>query len=169
MSDSSESIPNDRSSKNGNGNARDRLLAALNERCFVCGPQNPKGLRLSFAVTESGSTAQWVPKEGWESFQGVIHGGVVSAVLDEAMSKAIISKGYEALTAELKIRFRKKISVDEKLCVRGWMISVQKRKILAEASLTNLDGVEKAHAWGAFVVVRALEPEQQIVGMEEIT
>jgi acyl-coenzyme A thioesterase PaaI-like protein len=133
---------------------RMREAAPLNSACFVCGHENPAGLRLEFQMGKKCASARWTTRAGWESFQGIIHGGVISTVMDEAMSKAIISEGYEALTAELRIRFSMKVRVDEELNVRGWVVSVQKRKILAEAALTTVDGTEKAHAWATFLTVR---------------
>jgi hypothetical protein len=38
--------------------------------------------------------------------------------------------------------------------VNGWVVSAEKRKILAEASMTSEDGEERAHAWGVFLVER---------------
>jgi uncharacterized protein (TIGR00369 family) len=96
----------------------------------------------------------WTPRIGWESFQGIIHGGIISSVLDEAMSKAIISGGYEAFTADLRIRFHKKVCVGDVVLVSGWVVSVEKRKILAEATITSEDGEERAHAWGVFLTAR---------------
>lgn len=122
-----------------------------NPACVVCGQENPCGLHLEFQTDGHVSMANWKTSAGWESFRGVIHGGVISAVLDEAMSQAIIAAGYKALTAEMRIRFRKKVSVNDVLCVRGWVVGVQKRKIVTEGSLTSADGAERAHAWATFL------------------
>lgn len=130
-----------------------RLVAALNPHCVVCGHQNPHGLQLSFCVDGSCIAAEWVPQTDWESFQGVIHGGVISTVLDEAMSKAIIVKGLEAFTAELRVRFKRKLHTGEVVQIRGWVIQQQKRRITAEASICNSAGDEHAHAWGVFLTV----------------
>lgn len=70
------------------------------------------------------------------------------------MSKAILSGGGEAFTAHLRVRFRNKICVGDSVFVSGWVVSVEKRKILAEASLTSADGQERAHSWGVFLVKR---------------
>jgi hypothetical protein len=48
----------------------------------VCGAQNRNGLRITFSEDANGVWANWLPTEGWESFQGVIHGGIITAVLD---------------------------------------------------------------------------------------
>jgi acyl-coenzyme A thioesterase PaaI-like protein len=98
-----------------------RRVALLNSRCVVCGAENANGLRLRFETGSKGVRATWVPKRGWESFQGTVHGGIVTAVLDEAMSKAIIACGWEAFTVELGVRFRSRVSPGEELRVEGWV------------------------------------------------
>lgn len=131
-----------------------RKNAPLNSACFVCGEENPHGLHLAFQADGDRASTVWTPRIGWESFQGIIHGGVISSVLDEAMAKAIISGGHEAFTADLRIRFRKKVCVGDVVSVSGWVVNVEKRKILAEACITSEDDGEKAHAWGVFLVAR---------------
>jgi acyl-coenzyme A thioesterase PaaI-like protein len=126
----------------------------LNPECFVCGGKNPNGLRLDFQADGQRASATWTARAGWESYKGVIHGGILSSVLDEAMAKAIISGGDQGFTADLRIRFRKKVSVDEVVFVNGWVVSAEKRRIMAEASITSADGEEKAHAWGVFLTAR---------------
>ncbi len=123
----------------------------LNPACFVCGEENPNGLRLSFRAEGGRASATWTPRARWESYKGVVHGGVITSVLDEAMSKAILSGGDEAFTVDLRIRFRKKVCVEDVVLVNGWVVSAAKRRILAEASLTSEDGEERAHAWGTFL------------------
>ncbi len=129
----------------------ERRFAPLNPACVACGPAHDTGLRLSFHSSQDGVTAGWTPTHAWQSFQGIIHGGIVATVLDEAMSKAIIARGWEAVTAELRVRYRLQVSPGDKLSVRGWVVRSQKRMILAEASITAVAGVEHAHAWATFL------------------
>lgn len=75
----------------------DSAAEPLNQTCFVCGEENPHGMHLKFQADGRRASAKWTPATGRESFQAVIHGGIISAVLDEAMSKAILSGGDEAL------------------------------------------------------------------------
>ena len=130
-----------------------------NPECVVCGGDNAHGLKIVFEVRPDGSAADWIPRKGWESYRGIIHGGIISAVLDEAMSKALIARGHEALTAELRVRFKDKVSVGDALRVRGWVVEIRKRIILAEASLCKDSGVEIAHAWGSFLVPRSVSKD----------
>jgi acyl-coenzyme A thioesterase PaaI-like protein len=99
--------------------------------------------------------ARWRASAGWESFRGTIHGGVICAVLDEAMSRAIVSAGYLAVTAEIRVRFREKAVPGEELIARGWVSGVRKRKIEAESRLVSASGVEKAHACATFLTVQS--------------
>lgn len=128
----------------------------LNPACFVCVKENPHGMQLDFQTDGNRASARWATCAGWESYKGVIHGGIISSVLDEAMSKAIIYDGNEAFTADLRIRFRKKVCADDVVFVKGWVVTAAKRRIMAEATLTTDNGEECAHAWGVFLTARPL-------------
>jgi acyl-coenzyme A thioesterase PaaI-like protein len=111
-------------------------------------------MRIRYRPAASGDiTAEWVPDATWEGFRGIIHGGVVSTVLDEAMSKAVAATDCEALTAELRVRFRRHVTPGRAYLIRGGIVSRSRRKIEAEATLTATDGTEHAHAWATFLTV----------------
>jgi acyl-coenzyme A thioesterase PaaI-like protein len=129
-----------------------RKLAPLNSECIVCGAHSERGLRLHFELGVGGASADWSPTRDWESFQGTIHGGIIGTVLDEAMSKAIIAQGWEAFTAELRVRFRGRIAPGDQLHVQGWVVEKLRRHIRAEAALISFTGEERAHGWGVFLV-----------------
>ena len=128
------------------------LEARTQSACFVCGQDNPHGLRIRFEPQASGEvTATWAPDSAWEGFRGIVHGGVVSTVLDEAMSKAVAAAGHQALTAELRVRFRRPVTSGGVFVIRGWIVKSTKRVIETEATVTALDATEHAHAWGSFL------------------
>jgi acyl-coenzyme A thioesterase PaaI-like protein len=131
---------------------QERTSARLNQACIVCGSANPRGLQLNFKEQQAGTIcAEWTTTDDWESFQGTIHGGIIATVLDEAMSKAVIAREWEALTVDMRVRFRVRVSPGQRLRVCGWVIDRQRRKILAEAVLTTVTGTECAHAWATFL------------------
>ena len=126
--------------------------------CFACGPDNPRGLHLVFEGSESGEmSAEWIPEPEMEGYEGIVHGGLVSTVLDEAMAKVVDASGAKALTAELRVRFRQQVCSGSPLHVRGWIESRNKRVINTEAVLSSAGGVELAHAWAVFL---QLKPER---------
>ena len=135
------------------------LQARTQNRCVVCGRENPNGLRIRFVRERDGAiTAEWRPTENWEGFVGIVHGGIVGTVLDEAMSKAVAARNYEALTGELRVRFRHYVAAGETLRIRGWVVEKVKRLVKAEATLIAADGSERAHAWARFLVLPGPDP-----------
>lgn len=98
--------------------------------------------------------AIWTPEKALEGFDGIVHGGIVSTVLDESMAKAVIASGVEALTAELRVRFRRQVVAEHPVQVSGWVTSQQKRVVHAEASLIDANHTELAHAWSSFLILR---------------
>jgi acyl-coenzyme A thioesterase PaaI-like protein len=132
-----------------------RLGARSQSSCFACGPDNSRGLRLHFQGNEAGEmVAEWIPESELEGFQGIVHGGIVSTVLDEAMSKVVAESGVKALTAELRVRFRQHVPSGKMIRVRGWIDSQNKRMTKTEAVLTSSDGTELAHAWATFLALK---------------
>lgn len=128
--------------------------ARLQQRCFVCGQANPRGLRLLFRAAEDGGvSAEWRPPEDLEGFEGIIHGGIVSTVLDEAMSKAVMASGWKALTCELRVRLRRPVRPGTALRVRERVTGQRRRRISAEAALEDARGEEYARAWGVFLTL----------------
>lgn len=137
-------------------------------RCFVCGTLNPRGLHINFEAAVAGIvSAKWRPSGEFEGFPGVIHGGIVSTILDEAMSKAVASLGRQAFTCELKVRLRRHVAAGAPLVVRGWVLEKRKRRVLAEAALVTDAGEECAHAWGTFLEASLPEPLAQGSGRRE--
>ena len=113
-------------------------------------------MKLQFHVNGHGSViADWTPSNIWEGYQGVIHRGIVSTVLDEAMSKAVAAAAQPALTCHLEVRLRRPVAPGESLVVRGWVVKKRKRYIRVEAELCDRLSVERAHAWATFLEVPA--------------
>jgi len=132
-----------------------RLEARTQSSCFACGLDNPRGLHLNFQRNKVREMfADWMPEPELEGYQGIVHGGIVSTVLDEAMSKVVAQSGVKALTAELRVRFRQHVPSGKMICVRGWIESQNKRMTKTEAVLTTSDGTELAHAWATFLALK---------------
>ena len=98
--------------------------------CFGCGSDNPRGLQLKFRVDPDGTaTASFIPGSEWEGPRGIVHGGIVTTLLDEAMAKAVAATGCRGMTAELRVRFRQYAETGERLQVRGWVVRHNTRLI----------------------------------------
>jgi acyl-coenzyme A thioesterase PaaI-like protein len=139
----------------------DALQAQRQPTCFVCGLENPRGLQVHYECGVDGTVnATWTPTSMCEGYRGIVHGGIVSTVLDEAMSKAVFATKCQTLTCELRVRFRHHVAVGEPLRICGWVVARHKRKITAEARLSTLDGKECAQAWATFLVLAGTQSDQ---------
>jgi len=87
--------------------------------CFVCGAHNPHGLHLRFRREGDEVRADFTPQASHAGFRGIVHGGILSTVLDEAMFWAAATKKRSfCLAAELNVRFITKVNVGQRLvCV----------------------------------------------------
>jgi uncharacterized protein (TIGR00369 family) len=121
---------------------REEMKLETNGNCFVCGGKNPNGLRLSFEIDKEKQTLKttFVPGPTFQGWDGIVHGGILSTLLDEAMAKLVYELGYEAVTATLEIRFKKPASILEPIRVYGEVTEVSKRLIRAKAYLSKEDG-----------------------------
>ncbi len=110
--------------------------------CFVCGMNNPNGLRLSFEIDKERQTLKstFVASPTFQGWDGIVHGGIVSTLLDEAMAKLIYELGYEAVTASLEIRFKKPVPILEPLHIYEEITEISKRLIRAKAHVAKKDG-----------------------------
>ena len=130
------------------------LLARPQNRCVVCGPDNPRGLQLRFETVDDGSVrSEWEASVDYEGYSGVLHGGIICTLLDEAMAKAVIAHDLRAMTVELKTRYRHHVATGESLVVRGWISERKRRKILTGAIVETADGSVRAEASGIFLTV----------------
>ena len=124
--------------------------------CMVCGRQNPYGLQMSLHVDETTGavTADYLPRPQHIGFEGIIHGGVLSTVLDEAMVWAATWAGKRFCVAgELNVRFRRSGAPGERLHVVAKVDSVRSRLIETMGELRDDTGQLIATASGKYVPV----------------
>jgi acyl-coenzyme A thioesterase PaaI-like protein len=129
-------------------------LVRSDHACFGCGEQNPIGLRLRFAVDDDGVHADFTPASEHQGFQGIVHGGIIATVLDEAMAWATAAAGLWTMTGAMQTRFRRPLHVGEPTRVFAKIAGRRGRTISATAELRRLaDAAPIASAKGTFVTV----------------
>ncbi len=106
--------------------------------CFVCGQRNPFGLHLVFRQDEGGIVADFQPREEHQGFPGVLHGGIVAAVLDETLGRASLlgTRPEWTMTGKLEVRYRKYVPFGPLLRVRATLESSRRRMLQAKGVLT---------------------------------
>lgn len=127
-----------------------------NQYCFVCGKDNPVGLKLNIDVDREAQRAEAsiaVPAEyqGWE---GMVHGGIISSLLDEVCAYAGMTVAKTVVTGELTTRYRKPVPVETEIRATARVIKHARRTVTVEAELIKEDEV-LASAEAKMVIVRS--------------
>lgn len=122
-----------------------------NDFCFVCGIKNPFGLQVKPQINDGGETVtiECTPPSHLQGWADVLHGGIISTLLDEAITYVgIATFGKPAVTAQLDVRFRNPSPTGVKLTVSAKRTKASRRLVLAEATVTLPDGTLIATANG---------------------
>jgi acyl-coenzyme A thioesterase PaaI-like protein len=117
----------------------DPFLAVRSDHaCFGCGDDNPIGLRLQFAADGDGVKASFIPRPEHQGFLEVVHGGIISTVLDEAMAWATAYAGIWAVTGDMRVRFRQPLNIGEPAVVTA-RVSGARGRLVTTADELVLD------------------------------
>ena len=123
--------------------------------CYVCGKDNPQGLRLDFQHPQKGVlTATVVFSKEHQGYRDIVHGGMVSMLLDEMMVNLAWKEGKLAVTAELNVRLKKPTPVGKKILFEGRIDREEPRMIHASATAKDEKGVILASATAVCVRIR---------------
>ena len=90
--------------------------------CWVCSAANERGLAVDFQKDATGAVEGNFPcDEDFTGYSGFLHGGVVSALLDGAMTNCLLARGIPGVTADLQVRFLRPVLIGKPVTVRGWL------------------------------------------------
>ena len=109
------------------------------DKCFACGQENPIGLKLKFDWDGKEVKANFTPGEYHQGWAGLVHGGIMSCLLDEAMSYAALYSGVNSLTARMQTRFKRPLPIDKPLTITGSVTKKTRRLLEAKAELKLTD------------------------------
>lgn len=125
--------------------------------CFVCGEKNPIGLKLRLRTDpEAGASETEVTfAPHFQGWAGIVHGGLLATVLDEAMIYAAGAKGFTCVTGEITVRYIKPVSTGVAYTLKGRFVEDKGRIVLAESELLDAAGEQVARASGKLFKVPA--------------
>lgn len=123
--------------------------------CFGCGVNNPIGLKLDFKPENGAVCAEFTPHEHLQGWSGIMHGGIISCLLDEAMSYAAkLVARVHCITARMVVTMRQPISITETLRVTGAVTRVTRKIIESRAEISLADGTVVAESTAKQFVVK---------------
>jgi uncharacterized protein (TIGR00369 family) len=118
--------------------------------CFVCGDKNKTGLKVVFFYENGKSKAQYTPTREFEGYKDILHGGILSALLDEVMIYSLIAKGFITVTVQMEVQFKKPAKIGETLILEGQLTEDKGKLLITEGKVFKQDGTIIAQAKGKF-------------------
>jgi len=134
--------------------------------CLVCGRGNPHGLHLSLHVDPASGivSVEFVPSIHHIGFEGIVHGGVIATVVDEAMVWAATWAGKRfCVCGEMTVRFRQNSRVGTKLAVTAKVENFRPRLIQTTSEVIDASGQILATASGKYVPI-SVEQHREFAG-----
>jgi uncharacterized protein (TIGR00369 family) len=123
--------------------------------CFGCGGANARGMRLAFEQDDARQriVGRFRLGEEYQGGSGFLHGGIIALLLDEAMGKAARFHSEHAVTADLRVEYKKPIRVNTDIVVEGFVTRRDGRQLYHEGEIRNEAGDLLARGEGRFVII----------------
>ena len=125
----------------------------MNE-CIVCSTSNPASLRAKFYSVDKGKVeGVFTGRDEHASYKGRMHGGLIAAVLDEAMGRTLWTDRPDklAVTATMDVTYIKPVPLGVELHCYGRIIYENEKMFNAEAEIVLPDGQIAAKSSGLYV------------------
>lgn len=128
-------------------------LEIRHEWCFGCGKKNPIGMKLEFSEQEGRYSTTFMPRREHQGYDGIMHGGLVSTLLDEVMAGYIHQQGLNAVTARLEVRFRQPTPIGQLLTATAKVVSQRGNMYEVRGEIALPDGTVTAEGKATVAVV----------------
>ncbi len=139
---------------------------APNLICFGCGPANSNGLQIKSFVQGDKVVAKFMPQDHHQSFEGMMNGGILGALLDchsnwaaawHLMKENELTIPPCCVTAKYEVSFESPTPSDVELTIEARVIEASKRKAVVAATL-GVGNEITARCKGTFVSVKPDHP-----------
>jgi uncharacterized protein (TIGR00369 family) len=137
--------------------------ALIDHNCFGCGALNPIGLHLKFYQLPAGDAvwAPWTPTAAYEGYGGMIHGGIISTLMDEILAWSLYARDTWAVTAKLGTTYRKPVEVGKPVRLIGTVVRDRGRIIELHGEIRDeADDTLLAESDATFMRVPSAQAEQ---------
>ena len=121
--------------------------------CFGCGQENPIGLKLNFQWDGKTASTEFIPTELYQGWPGVVHGGIVICMLDEAMSWVVLFEGMNCVTARMQVKLKHPAAINEPLLISSSITRKTRKLAKTKAAISMKDGTLIAEGVATHFVV----------------
>jgi len=143
-------------------------LLPNSRNCFICGVENPVGLKLKFYLVEPGVVeAEYIAPSHFEGYPGVLHGGIIASILDETSGRAfgpMEENPRFMFTAKLEVAYRKNVPIGKPLRIVGKAVKDKGRSAQGWAGIYDAQTGDLL-AEGSTILVNV--PEEKLAEISE--
>lgn len=127
-------------------------------KCFVCSQNNNFGLKAKFTSDNSKHKSYCkitIPDifQGWDDF---VHGGIIASLLDDCIVYACKTFGFDCLTTELTIRYKRPVLVNKEIALEAEVLEIKKNKIIIAKSKLEINGNILVEAKAKMFVIKQI-------------
>lgn len=123
--------------------------------CFGCGQNNHIGLKLSFTWDGKTVKTMFTPDKVYQGWRGIVHGGIITCMLDEAAAYAVFYRGAKCITARMTVQFKRPAEVEKPLVITASVVRNTRKLIETVAKVSLPDGAVVAEGRATHFVIEA--------------
>jgi acyl-coenzyme A thioesterase PaaI-like protein len=139
--------------------------------CFICGLENPVGLKLRIFEVEPGVVETiYTAPDHFQSYPGILHGGIIATIVDEVSGRALMGPADNPrfmFTAKIEVVYRKNVPIGKPLRIVGKSLEDRGHSAKAWAGIYNAESGELL-AEGKTTLVNLPEDRFELTNLEEM-
>jgi len=107
--------------------------------CFVCGIDNPIGLKVEFSLLDDVCIGSFTPQMQHAGYDNLTHGGILFSLLDDVMANWAWLQGKKCFTAKADIRYRQELPIGTEVLLEGRCTKLRGRLAQMEGVIIRMD------------------------------
>jgi uncharacterized protein (TIGR00369 family) len=119
---------------------------------------------LDFRIEDKRAVAEYRPRAEHQGYPGLVHGGLIATMLDEAMGWAMYSLGVWAVTGKMEIRYRQPLPLDGRATVSGEVVRNRGRWLEVRGEVRSAEGRLVAESEALFMRL----PKEKVAELERL-
>ena len=139
--------------------------------CFICGLENPVGLKLRIYETEPGVVeTTYTAPEHFQGYPGVLHGGIIATIIDEVSGRSLMGTAEQTrfmFTARIEVKYRKNVPIGRPLRIVGKALKDRGHSAEAWAGIYDAQSGELL-AEGSTLLVNVPQDRMDLSSLEEM-
>ena len=146
-------------------------LQPNSKMCFICGLENPAGLKLRVHEVEPGVVeSHFTAPEHFQGYPGILHGGIIAAIIDEISGRALmgpLENPRFMFTAKLEVTYRHNVPIGKPLRLVGRAGLVKERSAQSWAGIYDAESGQLL-AEGSTLLVNVPQEKLDVANLDEM-